>query len=527
MVYVVWVQSTYQLEAPAGEHCATLYIIMSTTVVQQCNATIIRRNVLGNMPVFTNPAEYPGEYDPLSVSYYTGEVVPSLWPSIVGVAVFGVMFLAFVVWRCWKACCCCSRGRRRKTDVTRPLPFHVNKEGGCVPQRLDSLSSSKQISMIASSSGVGRREKLSRKNVLVGCMCVMMCGVVGSCIYGIVVTEQHVVTRAVDVVETSGRGYIQSVLGDVQQTIDTGRNLDSTLSAIESMVQTIDLGLDGAVTAALSSIQQQLRDLLETAQDGVESVEEDVVGSIDDLIEEYEPQMQKYNTYRSAVMYVLFSLCIFLSLCIFVNAAIMWPFLHSLSIFLFLCLMIINFAAVIAYTAGIKVGSDTCQNIEPFLIDQVDDPGASAILRYYFNGEGTVYDVAQEAANVDIRDIVQTITSTKQSVESLIQGVTLSNQLQAQVDLALGQADSMLQSIDAAIQKIEAETVMTGPYLELRGFVCCDTLDTVGDIWLSMILMGVFAFVMLLLAFWLVHTFDALPLQKWYERYTPTRRAFV
>lgn len=496
-------------------------------MVQQCNATIIRRNILGNMPVFSNPAEYPGEYDPLTVSYYTEVVVPSLWPSIVGVAVFGVMLLGFILWRCWRLCGCRTR---RKNHAMGPLPFDVNKEGGCVP-RVKEYAEKKQVSMIASSSslvthhGSGIR---SGKNILMGCVFVMMCGVVGSCIYGIVSTEHNVVSNAVDVIETSGRGYIQSVLEDVRETIDSGARLDAMLSSIQTLSQgSIDPGLAGQVTTVLSSIQQQLRDILQTAQDGVDRVENDVVVRIDEFIEEYEPQIQQYNTYRSAVMYVLYSLCMVLAMCVFVNAIVTWPFLHSLSIFLLLCLMVINFAAVVAYTAGIKVGSDTCQNIEPFIIDQVDDPAASSVLRYYFNGEGTVYDVVQQAANLDIQDIQQTIRDTKQSVESLTQGVALTPELQGQVSMALQQADVMLESIDSAVGKIEAEAVMTGPYVQVRGFLCCDTLDTVGDIWLSMILMGSFTFVMLLIAFCIVHRFDGLPLKRWYRRYTPPRRTFI
>lgn len=498
-------------------------------MVQQCNATIIRRNILANMPVFANPAEL-GEYDPLTVSYYTEVVVPSLWPSIVGVAVFGVMLLGFVVWRCWKLCGCRTR---KKQHVMGPLPFDVNQEGGCVP-RIKDYTDKKQVSMIASSSSLSSSKAVrggglrSEKNILMICVFIMMCGVVGSCIYGIVSTEHNVVSNAVDVIETSGRGYVQSVLEDVRETIDTGANLDATLSSIQSMSQDIiDSGLNGKVTSVLSSIQQQLRDILETAQDGVDRVENDVVVRIDEFIEEYEPQVQQYNTYRSAVMYVLYSLCMVLAMCVFVNALVTWPFLHSLSIFLLLCLMIINFAAVVAYTAGIKVGSDTCQNIEPFIIDQVDDPAASSVLRYYFNGEGTVYDVVQQAANVDIQDVVQTVTDTKQSVESLIQGVPLTSALQAEVATALQQADMMLESIDSAVEKIQAEAVMTGPYTEVRGFLCCDTLDTVGDIWLSMILMGCFTFVMLLFAFCIVHRFDSLHLERWYGRYTPPKRAFI
>lgn len=495
-------------------------------MVQQCNATIVRRNVLGNMPVFTNPAEYPGEYDPLSVGYYTGVVVPSLWPSIVGVAVFGVMLLGFVVWRSWRMCC--GGRKRRKTHVMGPLPFDVNTEGGCVP-RMKDYKSQKSVSMIASSSSLGmtRGGVFQGKNVLVGCVFVMMCGVVGSCIYGIVCTGQNVVSNAVDVVETSGRGYIQSVIGDVQQAIDAGARLDTALSSIETMAQGIDLGLNGQVSTVVSSIQQQLRDILQTAQDGVDEIENEVVVRIDEFLETYEPQAQQYNTYRSAAMYVIFSLCMVLAISVCVNAALTWPFLHSLSIFLLLCLMIINFAAVVAYTAGIKVGSDTCQNIEPFIIDQVDDPAASLVLGYYFNGEGTVYDVAREATNVDIQDIVQTIRTTKESVDALLQGVTLTRELQAQVTAAQDQADSMLASIDSAVEKIQAESVMTGPYLEVRGFLCCDTLDTVGDIWLSLILMGSFTFVLLLVALYLVYKFDSLPLDRWYGRYTPQKRACI
>ena len=296
---------------------------------------------------------------------------------------------------------------------------------------------------------------------------------------------------------------------------------DPPSQAVDSIRGYIDTAV-GDISASISSVRSDVQQAIVSAQDGVDTVTVEVVDRINEYVDKYEPQAQEYNTYRSAIMYVLFSLSIAFSITTFINGAIVWPALHSLSIFLLLCLMIINFCLVTAHTAGIKVGSDTCENLEPFVLDQVDDPGASSVLQYYF-GDGTngsVVSIAKDAFNLDIPDILRTVNETKAQVLADIEGVSLSDNLEKQVNTALAQADMIVNSINSAVAKLEYAAVTSGPYQEVRGFVCCDTIDNIGNIWLAMILTGGFAFLLSVLAMILVFKFDKYcTLKKWFERY--------
>ncbi|WPT11629.1 hypothetical protein PSENEW3n2_00005129 [Picochlorum sp. SENEW3] len=296
---------------------------------------------------------------------------------------------------------------------------------------------------------------------------------------------------------------------------------DPPSSAFNSVNMYMQSAIDD-VSSTLSSIQSELDSIVQTSQDGITQAQEEIVDTVYENIDKYEPQAQTYNTLRAAIMYVLFGLCIFFSLVIIVAAFLTWPALHSLSIFLFLCLMVVNYALVVAHTVGIKVGSDTCENLEPYILQQVDDAGAQQILQYYFNGgQGDVRDVVDASLGINVDDIIQTINNAKADVLAEIQGVSLSVPVETQVNASLGLADDIISDINAVVSLLEYEQAYP-EYLEIRGFVCCDTIDMVGDLWLAMVLTGGFAFILKLFAFVLVHQFDALVLARWFERYKPT-----
>ena len=296
---------------------------------------------------------------------------------------------------------------------------------------------------------------------------------------------------------------------------------DPPSSAFDSVTMYLRSAIDG-VSSTLSSIQNELASIVQTSQDGITQAQTEIVDTAYEYIDKYEPQAQTYNTLRAAIMYVLFSLCILFSLLILFAGILTWPAFHSLSIFLFLCLIVVNYALVVAHTVGIKVGSDTCANLEPYILEQVNDAGAQQILQYYFNGgQGDVRDVVDTSLGIDVDNIIQTINNAKADVLAEIQGVSLSVPLERQVNESLGLADDIISDINAAVSLVEYDQAYP-EYLQVRGFVCCDAIDVVGDLWLAMVLTGGFAFLLTLVACVLVHKFDALVLRRWFERYQPT-----
>ena len=325
-----------------------------------------------------------------------------------------------------------------------------------------------------------------------------------------------------------------------------GYALDGTLTSIDNdlgdgglrsvLINMIDS--DNVVERTVASIQGELRVLLGDAEDAIISAEDAVLGSIDDAIEDFEPTAQQYNTYRLIGMYVLYGLVIFLVLTVVTMALARWPFYHSVSLFLFMVIMMVTCAVMVAHTFGVKVAGDSCDNLETYLLNEVLDGQARDVVQFYLSeGRDTstfsdVYDMANVAFDVDVREILSVVEMAKQSVDQAIvdnglQGAALAGLLQEELDTARAQADEITRLVRSAIDMVQPEAVMNGPYADIRGFFCCSSVDDVGDVWLGLTLTLSFGFVFVLFAFSVAHMLDALPLDKWYQRYVAPRRSFA
>ncbi len=328
-----------------------------------------------------------------------------------------------------------------------------------------------------------------------------------------------------------------------------GNALDDTLTGIENtlgdggltsvLVDLIDS--DNVVETTVASIQGQLRVLLQDAEETIASAEETVLGSIDDAVGDFEPIAQQYNTYRFIGMYVLYGLVIALVLVVLAMALVRWPLYHSLSLFLFMVIMTVVCAVMVGHTFGVKVAGDSCDNLnlEVYVLSElVDDPQTRDIIEFYLSeGRDTsrfsdVYDLANVAFDVDVREILNVVEMAKQSVEVAIrdnglQGEVLESLLQEEVDTARAQADEISLLITSVIDMIEPQAVMNGPYADMRGFLCCSSVDDVGEWWLGLTLTISFGFAFVLFAFWVTHMLDSLPLGKWNQRYVTTPRSFA
>jgi hypothetical protein len=390
------------------------------------------------------------------------------------------------------------------------------------------------------SSGVGQR-------VVYTGVVLMALGVVGSSIYGLTTVNHGVVTNAVAVFNERGRGYVEDVLNAVKSAIRVGDALDATILTIEDQlrsggltpvaIEVLDsLQSTNVVQTTIDAIQEDLQRTLVDAQKAVIAVEEDVLaGTVDRLLAEYEPLAQTYNRYRFIGMYIMYSLVIVFVVMIVVHGLVRWPFMHSLSVFVFLVLMVVASALVIVHTGGMKLASDSCYNAEEYILGEVDDEVARDVLEYYFGlgdapgGYASAYDVAEGAFDVDVRGIIDSVELTKSSVLQAIEGagVVLTESLQSSVDSAVEQADEIVALLRRALGKLEAEAVMSGPYADIRGFVCCETVDDIGSIWLGLVLTASFGFALALCSIGPVHWLDGLPLKKWYRRYRPPPSQFT
>ena len=519
-------------------------------------------------------------YDPVSIEYYTGTVWPAVAPSIVGLCLFATALLGWSIWRVVKNCTCCCRRPKKADTWGHARWYQATEEGSVVPSSMTSshpldrltakgVTASKDKSdknnkndkedtiNVTASTNMGSVKSAMRRSystagkptvrqargqlvVLTGAV-VMGLGVVACSIYGFTTIRAPVVTESVGVINDYGRGYAEDVLRTVQGAVDVGRELDATISDIQDQLS--DGGLTAVIVDAIGSgvsvrttvgdIQRDLRVLLADAQEAIDSAEQDVIGSIDDAVTTYEPPAQRYNGYRVAAMYVLYSLSILFAMTMVAMALMRWPFLHSLSFCLFMVLMVVAGAAMVAHAGGAYVVHDTCDNLEGYVVSEVvDGQRASDILTYYFNvGVGSpvysdVYDVIRDGFGMDVQDVIRTVRDAQQAVEQAIagnglEGAVVGALLQDEVNTAQAQADDIVSRIQTAVDMLQPEAIMNGPYADVRGFFCCSTLDDIGEIWLGLTLTMSFGFALVLFAFAVTRLLDALPVQHWYSRYRP------
>ena len=185
------------------------------------------------------------DYDPVSVSYYTGTVWPAVAPSIVGLCLYAALLLFWIIWRSVKNCRCCGRRSRTSDDTWgQGLVYERSEEGAMVPvpshgaesglrkQGGGSRSSSKgKVDIVASAAGRpdlpvyaaggGRpsiRQARRQLFILTGAV-VMGLGVMACSIYGLATVRPAIVTDSVAVINGTGRGYVEGVLRVVQEVV--------------------------------------------------------------------------------------------------------------------------------------------------------------------------------------------------------------------------------------------------------------------------------------------------------------------
>jgi hypothetical protein len=269
----------------------------------------------------------------------------------------------------------------------------------------------------------------------------------------------------------------------------------------------------------ITSIRSDVQEIVSSVEPGISNAREQTISRIQEYRGDYEPTVRKYDTYRLAIMYLLFGLILVFGLMILSSSIAIWPAALSLSVTLMLLLMTINFALIVAYTAGLKVGSDTCYHLEPFILGEISDEEAKEILTYYLDGgQGSIEMIVDKTFDINVQEIEDKITQAKTDILSEIEGITLSPDLEAEVSIALGHADSIINGINGVIALLDYEQAFP-QYLQARQYVCCTTLNSVGDVWLAMLIAGCFCFFLVLAALVVVRKYDVLPLNRWFERY--------
>ena len=341
-----------------------------------------------------------------------------------------------------------------------------------------------------------------------------------------------------------------------QNATTIGEGLEGTISEVEARLQNDELvsllerelGTEGQLEAVVADALDKLQMVLGNAERALEVVNDTVIGSIDEALETYGPPAEQYNMYRYIGMYVLYGLAILLVLVMLGMALVRWPFFHSLALCLFMVLMVVTCAVMVAHAVGVKVADDSCVdlNLEAYVTyNVVEREMTRDVIEFYLSvGEDTrnfddVYDVIRVAFDIDIRESMAALDRTIETVEStlqyrmeLVELAIRNSGLVAQV----GGLERAIQEVKDALSEVKSQTIslqktvgstvgllepdqVMKQYGEMRGYFCCESVDYVGGWWLGLTLTLSFGFAMVLFAFGVSSVLDTLPLRAWYARY--------
>lgn len=146
-----------------------------------------------------------------------------------------------------------------------------------------------------------------------------------------------------------------------------------------------------------------------------------------------------------------------------------WPLGVKLGCVL-LCLVIAAGAvAFVVLTAGLKIGSDACANVEAFVLTQLDDGNAQLVARYWLYGEGSLDAVTGVVFDVDLDVTASEVEASRASVLQALADLTLRQGLQTQVNATLATVDDIVAGIDDLSAALAYTSVHPGAWVAVRG----------------------------------------------------------
>ncbi|PRW34091.1 urea ABC transporter permease subunit [Chlorella sorokiniana] len=290
---------------------------------------------------------------------------------------------------------------------------------------------------------------------------------------------------------------------DVQPYMDSLEAVQGTYDQLPLQPSQLAVEAQAEVEALVQGVQQSLDAAQQTVQDKAADVrgyladaDEQTVGRLARLRTDYMPSVRKYDKIRVAVLYTIFSLACALALLLLLAEIFNYPLGLKVTMALALLYMALCFALVAALTVGLKVGNDGCVNLEDQIVlripDALSNPAdaakALAVARYYLFGVGDVDSLLQDAFGFDLHQVQQQINDTRvQLLQDITERFSLQPLLAAPVDQALGSSFNVQRTIDALLAAAGRDQVYP-VYLTAKQFVCCRTLDMVGNQWLGLIL---------------------------------------
>jgi hypothetical protein len=221
----------------------------------------------------------------------------------------------------------------------------------------------------------------------------------------------------------------------------------------------------GDISAAVVDARSALGNAIAEAERTSETLNDNTVDKIDQYLVQYEPEARYYDTIRQAALYSFFGVAILLNLILVVGAIMLWPAALKLAVFLLLVLFTIGFILVVVATAGLKVGTDGCANLETQVLQQLEnDQQASTIVRYYFYNEGSTgpESILLDVFGLDIDSTLQQVVAARVNLQDSLSTYTLRGALNSAVTNAVGSSFVAVNAVLATVDKISYENVNPG-----------------------------------------------------------------
>jgi len=221
----------------------------------------------------------------------------------------------------------------------------------------------------------------------------------------------------------------------------------------------------GNISSAIVDARSVLGNAIAEAERTSDTLSEATVDEIDLYVAEYEPDARYYDSIRQAALYSFFAVAILVNLVLLVGAVMLWPAALKLAVFLLLVLFTVGFTLVVMATAGLKVGTDGCANLEAQVLRGLEsNPQASIIARYYFNNEGSAdpKSILLDVFGLNVDQTIQQIVVAREDLQGSLSTYSLQGALDSTVTNAVGNSYEVVDAILTILEKISYENVNAG-----------------------------------------------------------------
>ena len=217
------------------------------------------------------------------------------------------------------------------------------------------------------------------------------------------------------------------------------------------------------VSAAVADSRSVLGDAVGAAGRTSLTMRENTIGTVEEYTTEYEPTVRMIDSYRQAALYSVFAVALVLNLVLLAGAFLLWPAALKLAVILLLVLFLVSFAIVVAITAGLKVGTDGCANLEPKILEYIDDPQITTLANYYFYGQGSdPQTILNDVFDVDIDAALGQVVSARENLLSGIAEYNVRGAMQSAVDSAVNGSYAVVEAVMRTLYLIDYRQVNPG-----------------------------------------------------------------